>query len=372
MTRAAVKLLVLLGLIASAAAVPAVARGRAPAIVHGRGTAAPARVGSLPRVALDPPPVAAARAHLASHRDLYRIDPARELVPIETVRDARAATVRFGQVHRGVDVFGAQYLVHLERDGDRLVPESANGHFFTRIDVPVVPRLDAGAARRLALLWSRPLVAAEVERHGLTILPLGRGVLTYHFTLWGSRYGRPAKQEVFVNATTGRPVLAYDDLQDDGAVSTSGENVHGDTVPIEAYQRGDVYELRDRSREMFRPGSGEGQITTHNARQTPDYFGTSRNVVTSSSAVFRRSATTTGAVDAHWGAGRVYEYYRALGRDSLDDRGSNIVSTVNAADPTTYEPMFNAFWDGTQMVYGNPGPIYPLSADLDVVGHELT
>jgi bacillolysin len=34
--------------------------------------------------------------------------------------------------------------------------------------------------------------------------------------------------------------------------------------------------------------------------------------------------------------------------------------------------MFNAFWDGTQMVYGNPGPIYPLSADLDVVGHELT
>ncbi|MDQ3951942.1 MAG: M4 family metallopeptidase, partial [Actinomycetota bacterium] len=228
------------------------------------------------------------------------------------------------------------------------------------------------AARRLALLWSRPLVAAEVDRHGLTILPLGRGILTYRFTLWGSRFGRPAKQEAFVDANTGRLVLAYDDLQDDGAVSTSGETVHGATVPIEAYQRGDVYELRDRSRPMLRPGSGEGQITTHNARQTPDYFGTPGNVVTSRSAIFRRGATTTGAVDAHWGAGQVYEYYRGLGRDSLDGRGSSIVSTVNAADPTTYEPMFNAFWDGTQMVYGNPGPIYPLSADLDVVGHELT
>ncbi|HEX2056766.1 MAG TPA: M4 family metallopeptidase [Actinomycetota bacterium] len=365
-------LLVLLGLVASIAGVPAVARGRSPAVVPGNGTRAPARVASLPRVALDLPPIAAARAHLASHRGVYRIDPRNELSHLESIADRDSVTVRFGQRHRGVEVFGAQYLVHLDRERDGLVADSANGHFFTRVDVPVTPRLDAAAARRLALLWSRPLVAARVERHGLTILPLGRGVLTYRFTLWGSRFGRPAKQEVFVNATTGRPVLAYDDLQDDGAVSTSGENVHGDTVPIEAFQRGDAYELRDRSREMFRPGSGEGQITTHNARQTPDYFGTARNIVTSSSAVFRRGATTSGAVDAHWGAGRVYEFYRALGRDSLDDRGSTIVSTVNAADPTTYEPMFNAFWDGTQMVYGNPGPIYPLSADLDVVGHELS
>ena len=373
MRRPAVVALLAASMVVAIAGAPGSAAGRRPVVVPGSGTRAPARVASFPRVVLDLPPVAAARAHLAAERALYRIDdPAGELKAVETLADARAASVRFAQMHRGVEVFGAQYLVHLERDEGGLVPASANGHFFTEVDVSVTPRIDAAAARRLALLWSRPLAAAKVERHGLTILPLGRGVLAYRFTLWGSRYGRPAKQEVFINAVTGRPVLAYDDLQDDGAVSTSGENVHGDTVPIEAYQRGDVYELRDRSREMFGPGSGDGQITTHNARATPDYFGTARNIVTSSSPVFRRTATTTGAVDAHWGAGQVYEFYRALGRDSLDDRGSSIVSTVNAADPTTYEPMFNAFWDGTQMVYGNPGPIYPLSGDLDVVGHELT
>ncbi|HEX2294958.1 MAG TPA: M4 family metallopeptidase [Actinomycetota bacterium] len=363
--------LVLLGLAASLAAVPVSAAGRRPVVVPGSGTRAPARVTSLPRAAIDAAPAAAARMHLAAHRALYRIPPS-EVEAVETIADARSASVRFGQRHRGVEVFGAQYLVHLDRTAGGLVPTSANGHFFTGLDVAVTPRIEVRTARRLALLWSRPLVAAEVEPHGLTVLPLGRGILTYRFTLWGSRYGRPAKQEVFVNAATGRLALSYDDLQDDGAVSTSGENVHGDTVAIEAYQRGDAYELRDRSRPMFDRGSGEGQITTHNARQTPDYFGTARNIVTSSSPVFRRTATTTGAVDAHWGAGRVYEFYRALGRNSLDDRGSSIVSTVNAADPTTYEPMFNAFWDGTQMVYGNPGPIFPLSADLDVVGHELT
>lgn len=365
--------LVLLGVTVAAAAAPVSAAARRPTVVPRSGTRAPARVSSLPRVRLELPPAAAARAHLASQRALYRIaDPGRDLEVVETSGDGRSTTVRFTQLHRGVEVFGAQYLVHLERDEDGFVPVSANGHFFTGVDAPVTPRVDAADARRLALVWSRPLVAAKVERHGLTILPIGSGVLTYRFTLWGSRFGRPAKHEVFLDAVTGGLALAYDDLQDDGAVSTSGENVHGATVPLEAYQRGDVYELRDRSRAMFDRSTGRGEITTHNARSGPDYFGTDRNVVTSSSPVFRRAATTSGAVDAHWGAGRVYEFYHRLGRSSLDDRGSSIVSTVNAADPTTYEPMFNAFWDGTQMVYGNPGPIYPLSADLDVVGHELT
>lgn len=372
MRKPAAVLLVMLGVVASIAGIPVSAATRRPVVLPGAGTRTPARVAMLSGVARSLPPVAAARAHLASERALYRIDPARELDTVETIADGSGATVRFAQVHRGVPVFGAQYLVHLERTGDGLAPSSANGHFFTEVDTTVTPRIALPEARRLAQLWSRPLAAAKVDSHGLTILPLGSGVLTYRFTLWGSRYGLPAKQEVFVDAVGGQVVLSYDDLQEDGAVSTSGENVHGDTVPIEAYQRGDVYELRDRSRAMFEPGSGEGQITTHNAHSRPDYYASSGNIVTSPSAVFRRAATRTGAVDAHWGAGRVYEFYRALGRNSLDDRGSSIVSTVNAADPTTYEPMFNAFWDGTQMVYGNPGPIYPLSADLDVVGHELT
>jgi bacillolysin len=363
-------LLVLLG-VASLAAAPASARGGGPAVVRGRGTAAPSFVAGLRERPSGLPPVAAARAHLRARSGLYRFDP-EILDPLETVEDRWGASVRFGQVHRGVPVFGAQYVVHLARSSAGLAAESVNGHVFTELDAASRPRIDAADAERLALLWSRPLVAAKVERPVLTVLPVGPGVLTYRVTLWGSRFGQPAKQEVFVDAVTGRLVLAYNALQRDGAVSTSGTTAHGDTVPLEAFERDGEYELRDRSREMYERGSREGQITTHNARATPAYFGNAANIVTSSSPVFRRSASSTGAVDAHWGAGVVYEYYRGLGRNSLDDRGSSIVSTVNAADPTTYEPMFNAFWDGTQMVYGNPGPIYPLSADLDVVGHELT
>jgi Zn-dependent metalloprotease len=358
-------------LVGSVAGIPAESAPARPPVVPGRGTDAPSFVTWPGAAPLRLPPVAAARSHLADHRALYRIDPS-ELEVVETLEDRHGTSVRFRQVHRGVAVFGAQYVVHLEDGGGGLVPVAANGHFFTGIDVSVDPAVGTGDAVRLATLWTRPLVAARVDRHGLVVLPLDRGILAHHLTLWGSRFGRPAKQEVFVNAATGRLVLSYGGLQHDGAVSTSGTTVHGDTVPIEAYERDGVYELRDRSRAMFDARTRSGQITTHNARNTPFYFGGAHNIVKSESPVFRRTATSTGAVDAHWGAGRTYDFYERLGRSSLDDRGMSIVSTVNAADPATYEPMFNAFWDGTQMVYGNPGPVYPLSADLDVVGHELT
>src|ERR671919_871372 len=83
--------------------------------------------------------------------------------------------------------------------------------------------------------------------------------------------------------------------------------------------------------------------------------------------------TTSGAVDAHWGAGQVYEYFLALGRNSIDGDGMSIVSVVNAGD-FQGAPLYNALWDGEKMIYGNPDPtqLYPLSADLDIVAHELT
>jgi bacillolysin len=76
-------------------------------------------------------------------------------------------------------------------------------------------------------------------------------------------------------------------------------------------------------------------------------------------------------VDAHWGAGQVYEFYRRLGREGLDGKGGTMHSVVNV----TYlgEPFVNAFWDGTKMVYGGGGPAFhSLAAGLDVVGHEMT
>jgi Zn-dependent metalloprotease len=78
----------------------------------------------------------------------------------------------------------------------------------------------------------------------------------------------------------------------------------------------------------------------------------------------------TGGLDPHADAAHVhaadaYDFYDDHhGRDSLNDAGMTIVSTVHYASG-----YFNAFWSGTQMVYGDAAG-FPLADD--VVGHELT
>lgn len=318
-------------------------------------------------------PRQAGYSHLRANLGRYAIaDPARDLRFHETTGPRRAPTVAFDQLHGGIPVFGARYLVHLRDEGEGFTTTSVNGHLFSELSAPTTPAFSEAAARSLVAPRLRPAVVQKIDSHGLTVVPRGAGVLAYHFTAWGSRLGAPLKQEVFINARTGSVALSYNDLQAEGPTTGTGMSVFGETVPLEIFEVGNppnaTYELRDRSRAMF----PSGQITTHDAKGRDFYVGTTTNIVKSSSTVFPSSATQSGAVDAHVNAGRVYEYYLGLGRDSLDGQGGSIVSTVNATEFGL--PMFNAFWDGAQMVYGNPAPsqLHPLSAALDVVGHEMT
>src|SRR5260370_7203625 len=74
--------------------------------------------------------------------------------------------------------------------------------------------------------------------------------------------------------------------------------------------------------------------------------------------------------EAYDGSGATYDFYaRVFGRDSIDNRGMRIDSSVH------YSRRFdNAMWDGKQMVYGDgDGPIFNrFTVAKDVIGHELT
>jgi Zn-dependent metalloprotease len=81
------------------------------------------------------------------------------------------------------------------------------------------------------------------------------------------------------------------------------------------------------------------------------------------------ASRTKAAVDAHYGAEMTYDFYKnVLGRDSLDGKGEKLVSNVHISNN-----LVNAFWDGTQMNYGDgdgrdSGPL----TTLDIAGHEIT
>ncbi len=74
--------------------------------------------------------------------------------------------------------------------------------------------------------------------------------------------------------------------------------------------------------------------------------------------------------EAYEGAGATWDlYHAAYGRNSIDDRGMPLVSTVHYR--VDYD---NAFWDGSQMVYGDgDGKIFErFTRCIDVIGHELS
>ncbi|MGX1915500.1 hypothetical protein ACWIID_42845 [Streptomyces phaeochromogenes] len=115
------------------------------------------------------------------------------------------------------------------------------------------------------------------------------------------------------------------------------------------------YVLRDRTRipsddfsdNVLSTWDARGKWASDVGGQWPDgiqEFG-------SPTPAFGTEATESGAVDAHWAAGQVYDYLKNKhGRNSLDGRGMTINSLVGITDYG--QPYVNAFWDGQKVVYG--------------------
>ncbi|MFB6503436.1 MULTISPECIES: M4 family metallopeptidase [unclassified Streptomyces] len=151
--------------------------------------------------------------------------------------------------------------------------------------------------------------------------------------------------------------------------------VDGTEVPLDPYhdETTDQYLMRDCSRLW---NTSEGSLATWDARGVDVAAASGRwpsgiDVFSHPTSDFGKDAGQSGATDAHWAAGQVHDYYKERhGRDSLDGRGMNIDSLVGVT--FNGRPYVNAFWDGRKMVYGSGDNEYkPLSADLDVVGHEM-
>lgn len=86
------------------------------------------------------------------------------------------------------------------------------------------------------------------------------------------------------------------------------------------------------------------------------------------------------AVSAHTHAAAVTTFLRkVLKRNNIDNMGGRVVSTVNCLvkqfeQPPDSKVWLNAFWDGTQMLYGQgrfDGKLRSMASSLSVVAHEL-
>lgn len=152
--------------------------------------------------------------------------------------------------------------------------------------------------------------------------------------------------------------------QYDAVAHGDGIGVKGDTKTIDTIRSGGTFLLQ----------SADGRQKTYDAQNktnvlpgvqmtdADDHWVLNRNIT--------RSPAQAPGVDAHFYGAVVDDFYGdTFGRNSIDDNGLTIVSSVHVQNR-----FCNAFWNGQQMAYGDGDgrTCLPLSGGLDVVSHELT
>lgn len=268
--------------------------------------------------------------------------------------------VKLHQVVKGTKIKDKELNVHFNKAGEIVAINGQYENKTIKIENEAIPAVAAAKAVETAsksFQYSSLRNSPSVERE--ILLVDGRAYDTFKVNI---QYDAPTigNWDVYVDAHTGNIVKKTSRIRFDGPVTGSGINVIGETRNLNLTLTSSKYYMQDQTKPMT------GQIKTYTANNAQTQPGTA---VSNTSNSFN-TTTFKAAVSAHDYAGSVYDFYKNLfNRNSIDNNGMSIISTVHYG--SAYN---NAFWDGTQMVYGDgDGSTFTyLSGDLDVVGHEMT
>lgn len=318
----------------------ALTRGRLTVTQHPR-TSLARFVGTDRAHAIDVAPLAnasatpetVARAFLAEYGAPFGVrDAAAELqVMRERTVDGDRSFVRFQQLHRGIPVVGGELIVQT-LPGNKVV--AATGQLAPGLDVDVTPRISAEEAATVARkataraegVDEAALVAgpAELWIYNPTLLKpdLNLNALVWRLEVRATDLA-PIRDLVLVDAVRGSVALRFNQIAHGrNRIIYDNSNNPGAGLP---------------GTGPFRT-EGQGPSGRTEVDRAYDYAGDTYNF-----------------------------FFNQHGRDSIDGAGMALINTVRYCPASGSCPYANAFWNGTQMVYGDGYA----GAD-DVVAHELT
>ncbi len=290
---------------------------------------------------------------------------------------------RVDQYYKELPVFGAELALHSDNRG---MLYFING----KTASPNLPRVTATVSAESALAvalddidaavygWESPEMEKSLKElyndPSLTWRPTPElGIVPDSLTGQAGRYYLAYKIEIlavspvaaewlyFVDAENGRVIHKLDTCKR-AAASANGQTLHygGKSFIANYRKRGknSTYQLVDPGRKVY------SYHTT--------YVGGSAVLRTDADNYWDGNNTVRAGVEAHWGAGRIYDFLQSYGRKSINGRGMTIkVNTGVVDDPWGYFPG-NAVWYAGEMWIGagGVGNWDHLSA-LDIVAHEM-
>jgi Zn-dependent metalloprotease len=270
----------------------------------------------------------AAQTFLGAYGGMFGLaDAGQELTlksPNESL-DRGRSKVRFQQVYNGIPVLAGELVANLDAAKNIL---SVSGEILPDINIDTQATVDAEVARQTALnlvskVYGVDQATLQVSEAQLWIYnPVlltsekGRTSLVWRMEVTPVELG-PIRELVLVDAHRGHIVLNFNQV---------------DTA---------------KSWQTYTAGNGTSLPGTL--------------VCTGATC----PSSDTHVLGAHNNASSTYDFYNTnFGRDSINGAGMTLISTVH------YDWNYdNAFWNGTQMVYGDYRT-YPIADD--VVAHEMT
>ncbi|ATB40166.1 hypothetical protein CYFUS_005614 [Cystobacter fuscus] len=251
----------------------------------------------------------------------FRLNAA-DLVAKRSRTDEKGVThIRFGQTKNGLPVVNDEMVIHVGQDNTII---AANGTARDGEIAPARPSISEEAAKVAALdsttgrhlqidgvrlVYVRPSTDAKLQ-------------LAYEAIVSGEGLDLPIKDAVYVSAL-------------DGSIVARHAKIHTAL-----------------NRKVY---------SANNGSSTPGTLKRSEG----------QAATGDTHVDVNYDKlGGTYNCYKNnFGRDSFDNAGATLISTVHYS-----RNYVNAYWDGTQMVYGDGDGVNStqLGLSADVTTHELT
>ena len=272
-------------------------------------------------------------------------------------------TVRYQQTYQGIPVLGGELIVNTNDRGDLY---SMNGEVSPNLAVSTQPGIDSAQAAETALQAAAKWYQTsggdfEVSEPALWIFdesllqPSSRPAeLVWRMEVTGKKSGMPVRELVLVNAQSGNVSLHFNQVDTAWEGSEAGSSATT-TTAMPSYSGPSVL--------------GSPLVSTYTASSLSALPGT---FLCNQSQPNCTNGVNLQADAAHKYAIGTYNLYATQHlRDSLNDNGMPIISTVQYCnpDPDLPCPYGNAFWTGAQMVYGSK---YGFALADDIVAHELT
>ena len=273
--------------------------------------------------------------------------------------------IKLQQYYKDIPVEFSEYSVHIKNG----FVESVNGQFAKLNVGSTNPVISEGQALGYAKSYFGASAYLNENPTGeLVIAPANQGSgsyrLAWKFLLVSSGpivSGVTSEAYIYVDAINGKVINEVSTMFDGNTPST-GQSRYSGTVDF----IGDIYTDATRGAGVrLREVRNNVNIITLNYNGSTDFFNTNTNWSSGSWSGFVADQV---AIDAHWGAEMVVDYWRLVhGRNSIDNNGLNLKSLVHNTIGD------NAYWSGSTLTmnYGDGQSYFRPLTSLDVCAHEV-